>query len=370
MSGPGSARRALRRAAIEIERRWDTSRLGRHDREPPEKFRIVTYLGHGGPSRVVVRGRVLDNSDPGLAEEGEGTWVAVRRTADRFLTVELPGVPLRVTIGSTAAETSTDEEGYFDLLLDAGDTPFSAPVQVGEVGLASRYRGLEPPFSTPVRVRVPTEAAAYGVISDVDDTILLTGAQRLMAMVRQTMTGSALTRLAFPGSPELYRALAESGGEPDVNPFFYVSSSPWNLHDFLIHFLRHRGFPEGPLLLRDLLGSSPQRSHVTHKLGRIAEVLDLHPDLPFVLIGDSGQHDPEIYADVVRQHPGRILAVYIREVRLDPGDGRVEAVAETWDAHVPLVVAADSAAVARHAAELGLVTLETAEAIVAATSGG
>ena len=83
-------------------------------------------------------------------------------------------------------------------------------------------------------------------------------------------------------------------------------------------------------------------------------MLRTHPGLRFVLLGDYGQHDPEIYAEAVRRHPGRVLAVYIREVRLGPGDGRVERVSDAWDHDVPFVLAADSAAVRRHALEIGL----------------
>ena len=89
-------------------------------------------------------------------------------------------------------------------------------------------------------------------------------------------------------------------------------------------------------------------------LARLHEILDLHPHLPFVLMGDSGEHDPQIYADLVRAYPGRVLAVYIREVRLDPGDGRVEQVTDAWDTDVPFVLAADSDAVRRHAESIGL----------------
>ena len=102
------------------------------------------------------------------------------------------------------------------------------------------------------------------MISDIDDTILHTGAQRALDMVRQTFTGSELTRVPFAGAPELYRSLASTTA-PGGNPFFYVSSSPWNLYGFLRSFLRHRHFPMGPLLLRDLLGNSVERSHATHK---------------------------------------------------------------------------------------------------------
>jgi phosphatidate phosphatase APP1 len=221
-----------------------------------------------------------------------------------------------------------------------------SPWTSGTVELAGPYRGITEPHPEPLDVRVPAPEAKFGIVSDVDDTILETGVQRVGRMILQTLTGSALTRTPFPGAPELYRDLAAG-----VNPVFYVSSSPWNLHNFLVTFLQHREFPLGPILLRDLLGTREGREL---KAGRIEEVFDQHPDLPFVLIGDSGEKDAEIYADIVRRHPGRVLAVYIREVRLDPGDGRVETAWGTPSDVVPFVLAADSDAVRRHAAATGL----------------
>ena len=335
---------SARRWVLRLERAWDAARLRRARSRPPADFRIEAYLGHGGDAGVVVRGRVLDDPPPSEAVEGEGAGAALRRTLRNFLTDELPGVPLRVTVGGTSGETATDAEGYF--LTRLHPDALTSPWTEGTVELAGEYRGLVGPHTTPVRVRVPGPDARFGIISDVDDTILQTGVQRVGQMVRHTLTGSALTRTPFPGAPELYRDLAAG-----VNPVFYISSSPWNLHAFLVAFLQHRRFPLGPVLLRDLLGTSAGREP---KRDRIREVLDLHPGLRFVLIGDSGQEDPEIYAETVREHPGRILAVYIREVRLDPGDGRVERVTDAWDHDVPFVLAADSDAVRRHAAELGL----------------
>jgi phosphatidate phosphatase APP1 len=198
-----------------------------------------------------------------------------------------------------------------------------------------------------VAVRASGRQASFGVISDIDDTVLETGVQRAARMVWQTLTGSAITRQPFPGAAELYQDLADG----DRNPVFYISSSPWNLHAFITEFLRHRGFPAGPVLLRDLLGTAAGREE---KHGRIHEVLDLHPDLQFVLIGDSGEKDPEIYADVVRSRPDRVRAVYIREVRLDPGDGRVEKVTDGWAHETPFVLVADSDALRRHAVAHGL----------------
>ncbi|MCP3421372.1 App1 family protein [Nocardioides pinisoli] len=335
----------VRRLVVALERAWDGARLRRRRSGTPEHFRIEPYIGHGGPSGVVVRGRVLDNPVATEAVDGEGVRDAVRRTLRHFLTDELPGVPLTVTLGGTRVETVTDTEGYFLVRVPASPADLESPWTHGTVALRGSYRGTTG-HAAPVEVRVPSPDARFGIVSDVDDTILQTGVQRVGRMILQTLAGSALTRTPFPGAAELYRDLAA-----EVNPVFYVSSSPWNLHSFLVAFLRHRGFPLGPVLLRDLLGTWKGREQ---KHDRIREVLDLHPDLSFVLLGDSGEHDPEIYADIVREHPGRILAVYIREVRLDPGDGRVEKVSDAWGPDVPFVLAADTDAVRRHAAGLGL----------------
>lgn len=334
----------LQRLVVSAERAWE-SRPGRR-RRTPTHFRIDTYLAHGGPAGTVVRGRVLDNPLESEAEEDEGARAATRRTLGTFLTNELPGVRLRVTVAGTSTEVTTDHEGYFRVRVPTEAAALTSPWTEGTVELVEAYRGVEPPRSVPVHVRVPDAAARFGIVSDIDDTILVTGVQRVRQMLVQTFTGSALTRTTFPGTVELYRDLTAG-----VNPVFYVSSSPWNLHGFLLGFLRHRDFPLGPVLLRDLLGTRAGREQ---KHERIREVLEVHPDLRFVLVGDSGEKDPQIYADIVREHPGRVLAVYIREVRLDPGDGRVERVSDAWKGDVPFVLAADSEAVRAHARSLGL----------------
>jgi phosphatidate phosphatase APP1 len=336
----------VRRLVVAAERAWDGARLRRARSRSPAHFRIEPYIGHGGPAGVVVRGRVLDNPVGTEAVEGEGVGAAVRRTVRHFLTDELPDVPLEVTVAGARAATVTDSEGYFVVRVPTTPETLVSPWTRGTVELSGDYRGWTGTREAPVDIRVPSADASFGILSDVDDTILQTGVQRVGRMILQTFTGSSLTRTPFPGAVELYQELAAG-----VNPVFYVSSSPWNLHGFLVAFLRHRGFPLGPVLLRDLLGTWAGHEQ---KHDRIREVLDLHPDLPFVLLGDSGEHDPEIYADIVREYPGRILAVYIREVRLDPGDGRVEKVSGGWGSEVPFVLAADTDAVRRHATCLGL----------------
>lgn len=337
-----------------VEGRFEAARRSRWGDKLPADFRIVAYVGHGSGGRAVVRGRVLDDAEPAETIDGETPWAAVRRSVAGFLTTELPDVRLRVEVGGAGVDVVTDGDGYFRAELQGAE--LAGPWTDGTVSLAAPYRGVVSARAR-ARVRVSDGRAELGVLSDVDDTILVTGVQRTWTMIRQTLAGSALTRTSFAGMPELYRALARPDGR---NPFFYVSSSPWNLHDFLLGFLAHRGFPAGPVLLRDLVTGG-------HKRDRIDEVLALHPDLRFVLVGDSAEHDPEIYADTVRRHPGRILAVCIHEVRLDPGDGRVEAVSDGWDHAVPFVLAPDAVTMARALAGLDLLT--DADVAVVARAG-
>jgi phosphatidate phosphatase APP1 len=171
------------------------------------------------------------------------------------------------------------------------------------------------------------------------------------------VTGSELTRTPVTGAAEFWRGLVAGATGPEENPVFYLSSSPWNLYGFLAAFIEHRGFPRGPLLLRDLLGGDEERSHRSHKGERIDEILELHPQLGFVLLGDSAQDDMHIYLEAVRRHPGRIMAVYIRDI----GGRRRRGVLTQAD--VPFVFASDWAAAAEHAADLGLIDPPVVQAV-------
>ena len=141
----------------------------------------------------------------------------------------------------------------------------------------------------------------------------------------------------------------------------YVSRAPWSLYPVLDEFFDHHRIPIGPVLyLRDwgmhrrhLL---PKRSK-GHKLDRIEEMLAVYDGLPFILIGDSGQRDPEIYTEVVRRHPERVLAVYIRDVVRRPSRSQaIEKLAQqVAAAGSSLILAEDSDAIARHAVAQGFI---------------
>jgi phosphatidate phosphatase APP1 len=200
------------------------------------------------------------------------------------------------------------------------------------------------------------------VVSDIDDTVMHTGVVNKAAMLWRLFVEGASSRTVFPGVAALYRALYAGAGGDERNPMLYVSRAPWGIYDILEAFFQHHAIPEGPVLFLREWGISwktplPRRA-VDHKRLLIEAMMELYADMPFVLIGDSGQHDPEIYRQMVERYAGRVRAVYIREVAARGPERAAEVAAmaaEMRAAGAHLVLAPDSLAIAEDAARLGLI---------------
>ncbi len=157
--------------------------------------------------------------------------------------------------------------------------------------------------------------------------------------------------MRYPGADVFYTSLgggrviakeeASTGDQIPAThrPFFYVSSSPWNLYSYLVAYKRLRDLPLGPIFLRDwglnsdTFGSS---SHGSHKTDAIRKILASYPDLRFALIGDDTQGDLPAFGEIVEEHPGRIAAVFIRTAAGDFSPEEIAAKAAINAASVPL----------------------------------
>jgi phosphatidate phosphatase APP1 len=320
----------------------------------------LVYRGHGNDAAAVLRGRLLEERGRLSSLPTDTVIHNLLAAYRRFETDEVPGARVIVRARGVERETVTDGEGHFHVRVEGGR---AAPARNGwepadlivpdQPALGIRETVTKALF------RVPAGSARFGVISDVDDTIVRTGATSLLATARNTLLHNARTRLPFPGVAALYRALEHGVQGDEGNPVFYVSSSPWNLYDLLVEFADLQSLPPGPFFLQDAgidQHTFGMAGHHGHKLARIEEIMALHPTLPFVLSGDSGQKDPEIYREVVARHPGRVLAIYIRDVTVDARDRVVVELADRLrTSEVEMVLVRDSLEAAEHAAELGLI---------------
>jgi phosphatidate phosphatase APP1 len=303
---------------------------------------ILPYVGFGSTRRLVVCGRVLQDEGIRPAAVDARRWQNLAAFIKRLESDEVPGARVRARLASRPgrwAEATTNREGYFRIELRGHGYGWN------DVALELVR---EPRVRAVARVLVPSPRARFGVISDIDDTVIRTNVTSRTRMLLTVALTNARTRQPFAGVAAFYRAL--HGG---LNPVFYVSKSPWNLYAPLVDYLAIQGLPEGPLLLRDF----GLRMLKRHKEASIEQILETYPRMKFVLAGDSGEEDPEIYSETVRRHPDRIKAVYIRSV--DPDPRRIAAVArlsqQVAKTGCQLVLAADALAAAVHAAGEGLI---------------
>jgi phosphatidate phosphatase APP1 len=324
--------------------------------EGPAVFaRIVPYRSYGTAASLVIRGRLVRNR-PIRPSETDAAWRNAMNMVQRWSSREVPGVRVRARARGVELTGASDAEGYFKIRVDL---PPGGPAPDGWVEVALDLPDV--PSSPPevAKVLVPSAAAQFGVISDIDDTIVFSSATNYLRMAKIVLLGNAFSRLPFKGVAAFYRGLEKGTAGSPVNPFFYVSSSPWNLYDVLRDLFEHRSIPAGPLLLQDF-GIDREKlfheDHRSHKLRMITDVLRTYQDLQFLLIGDSGQADPEIYTEVVRTFPGRIKAVYIRDVSGEHSrDAAVQALAQQvkGEHNCDLLLVEDTVAAARHALEHG-----------------
>jgi phosphatidate phosphatase APP1 len=327
-----------------------------------DPLQIVAFRTYGTPDHLYVRGRALEDETIDLAKKGPLQLLA--NSWRRFETDEIRHTPLRLHLpDGREVGLKTDSHGYYVLNQTLGNL---APL-AGEEGwlpyevsfdLEAAAHPILGDNRFPGSLLIPPSDTAYGVISDIDDTIMHTGVTSYLKwqVIANTLFKRAERRIPLHGAAALYHKLHRGRSGAGANPVFYVSHSPWNLYRYLEYFLQMNGFPRGPILLRSmatLLGRIVE-GHIPHKEHEILNILNTYPDTPFILIGDSGERDADIYLEVARRHPGRILAIYLRSVRHGRKMRRVQKLI-ALEAEVPVLLVDHSDEVLEHARGLGLV---------------
>ena len=318
---------------------------------------LKLYRGFGSPGCVVVQGHAFQQSPLPRQRYAENFWANAWGLLRLFLVRPWAEVPVRVTVAGHTAGARTDADGFFrvelqlSMPLPAGWHPALGELLDAETGavLSRATAEVHVPYETP-----------YAFISDIDDTFLVSHSATRWQRLWVLLSRNARSRAPFADVAAHYQWLAQAGPATLAQPnaFFYVSSSEWNLYDFILEFAAHHHMPKGVFQLSQLkrlnqLVQSGQNKHAT-KLDRIVRIFAACPTQHFVLLGDDSQHDPGIYAAVVKHFPGRVRAVYIRQVH---SAGRVAAEAaldEIKQAGVETCHFAQSRDALLHSQSLGL----------------
>jgi phosphatidate phosphatase APP1 len=325
---------------------------------------VVVYRGFVADDVAKVRVRVMEAPElPG--DSRIPYWEVAQANLRRHAALRIVGAEVELRIGNHRATEVTDSHGFAN---------FAVPVPGLRVGWHNAVAVTTPiehgeSASGTGRVVKPSLKAPFLVISDIDDTILLTGLTEGVAMVARTVLREASQRAAIPGMASLYRGLARgipgrTGKRHPEPTFFYVSTGSWSFYPALQEFVQLRGFPQGPMFLTDWGPTERyiRRSGAEHKRTAIRRLFEAYPGMDFVLVGDSGQRDPLTYEEMAREFPGRVRVILIRQVGPDDDERnaalRVHAKSLRAEG-IPLHLVADGLGAAQIAHELGLCDAET-----------
>jgi len=279
-----------------------------------DEVAIAVHHAYGTQRSFLIEGRVAERRN-GREYRPADSWLTnLRRSLGSLRTEELKGAPLRLTFGMRTWELQTDGDGYFKLRSETPPAVASGwqPVFVEVVG---------DPVRAEAQLLVVPDGETIGIISDVDDTVLVTEVSDRSRMLAHTFLENPLQRQPFVGMALLYRSIVARNASPDIAPVIYLTGSPRQLLPAISAFLQHNGFPAGPIVAKKVTdgdGGDPLLDQEGYKRDHIESILKDLPDVRFVLSGDDGERDPEVYRAVRERHPTRVEAIYIRHVSRDP----------------------------------------------------
>jgi phosphatidate phosphatase APP1 len=259
---------------------------------------IVPYAGYGTASWVRVMARVLLRQ----SEQRAGRVRAVRGWRS-FATLPVADEVVVVDVGDRQHEVRTDRGGYIDVVVEADLEPGWRSIRLRRAGADQ--------VEAPVRILAPD--VRFAVVSDIDDTVMVTALPRPLLAAWNTFVLDEYARAPVPGMAVLYERLVTTHPEA---PVFYLSTGAWNVAPALTRFLSRNLYPFGPLLLTDWGPTTDRwlRSGQAHKRATLERLAAEFPDVRWLLVGDDGQHDREIYDDFVASHPDNVAAVAIRQL--------------------------------------------------------
>lgn len=276
-----------------------------------DKPMVKVYNGYGNHEHCIVFGHVLGLSPLPRKRYRHNVFINAISLLRLFMVKPLAGVPVKMEWEGVLYEAKTETDGFFKFEWEPV-TGLEAGWHAVTVSLSDGSVAGKGQLFIPHRNQ-------YAFISDIDDTFLISHSSKLKKRLLLLLTKNAHSRKPFEGVVNHYQLLSVAHAPKDTtNPFFYVSSSEWNLYNYIDAFSLNNGLPAGIFLLSQIkklrhVFKTGQGKHAT-KFMRIARVLEVYPEQRFVLLGDDTQEDPDIYASVCSHFKDRVFAVYIRHV--------------------------------------------------------
>jgi phosphatidate phosphatase APP1 len=318
---------------------------------------VKVYHGYGHTHNLVVYGHVFKSKAIIWHKFTNNIFYNALRLFRLFLVNPFPRAKIRLRWQDQVLPGQTEDDGFFKFEWKA-----THEVEAGwhhlNVDLIDEAGNVVKTADGKMFVPHSTQ---FAFISDIDDTIMISYSATIGRRLKELFIRNPRTRSMFPGVPEHYKLLSLAHTTNDVpNAFFYVSSSEWNLYDYLNEFFKFNNLPRGAFLLNQVkrwfeLWKTGKTKHMG-KLLRVVRILEAFPSQQFILLGDNTQSDPSIYASVAKKLPGKIFAIYIRNIVKKNEQPAKAILAEIAASGVHTCLFDHSADAIAHSRQIGLVT--------------
>lgn len=277
---------------------------------------VKLYYGYGNEQKVIVFGHVLELSPLPRKHFRKNIFNNTYGLLRMFMVKPFVGAALQLQCEGIIYNAKTEDDGFFKFEWSPSEKllPGWHPVKVRLMQGDAEIK----PIEVTGEFFIPY-AYQFAFISDIDDTFLISHSSNLRKRLYVLFTKNARSRKPFEGVVNHYQLLASTGASGNTfNLFFYVSSSEWNLYDYIVEFARKNKLPKGIYLLNQIkqfrqVFKTGQNNHKT-KFMRISRIMEAYPKQKFILLGDDSQEDPNIYAAVVEHFPQNVHAIYLRHV--------------------------------------------------------
>jgi len=289
----------------------------------PEKALIKIYTTYGTEKQVTLRGRVLLDKQPSEARPGDSYLTNFIRNFGFLDSDEVRQAEVDVRFAGQTVRTTTDRDGLFEIQLDL-DQSLSPGFHTVEAQLIPDPDN--PLEIAPAKGQVVIQCQddqSFGVISDIDDTVQYTHVSNKWDAFKSLFLSNETTLQEVPGMAALYQALDQANDGCVDGDVSYLSGSPMNYVGRVENFLAAHDFPQGPIQLKNFgfrAGEDNPIKQTDYKLNHLREMFETYPQKSFILFGDSGEKDPEIYTQIAQEYPEQVQAIFIHHVSSDAQD--------------------------------------------------
>lgn len=272
------------------------------------KDNIDIYDAYGNADKVYIEGRMLLEEKSTTPTPQDSLWTNLLRKIRTLINDEIKETKITATIKGVTYQTSSDDEGYFHFDID---TKSPLPQGYHDISLQIENNPTPQELKLPIMIE-----KALGIISDFDDTLIISDVTNKLKLSYNIFTKNHTQRTPVKGMKERFEKLLSQNPTDYPTPLFILTGSPLQLFNSIENFLRYHAFPQAQIIAKKIHGNNtdPLFDQLSYKTTQIEQLFTLFPHMQWILFGDSGEKDAQVYKAIAQKYPHKVHAYYIRDV--------------------------------------------------------